>query len=337
MAPEFPPRLVVLTTTIENGKISALVEYVEPSDARQHLRVRWSEIETPLGFRALGSGFLYVQEAEGLFFDGPHRVAVDSVSKDRYRWIQGTPNNVPWIMTAMLLPTGYTLEEPQPNPAAAKCFRDSIAVYWVLAGDSMGRTQIEWGIGAIQQSLDEEIKRINARAPAGQIPTGARIDFDTSAPARPSRAVRRIFLCYRRDDSGAIVGRLYDRLAREFGIENIFKDVDNVPFGVDFVEHLGREIQKCEVMFVVIGPRWFATAQNGPERIREPNDFVRIEILSAFRRGIPIVPVLVDGAQMPRADQLPDEIQALARRQAAVIRHDPDFHIDVTRLLSRLG
>lgn len=336
MAPEFPPRLVVLTTTIDNGTLSAFVEYVEPTDAA-HLRVRWSELETPLGYRAVGSGFLYVQEAERLFFDGPHRVALDPVSKGRYRWIQGTPKDVPWIMTAMLLPAGYTLEQPQPNPSAAKMFRDSIAVYWVLAGDNMGRTQIEWGIGEIKLSLDEEIEHINARAPAGQLPAAARIDFGTSPPSLASPVIRRIFLCYRRDDSGTIVGRIYDRLAREYGSENIFKDVDNIPFGVDFVEHLDREVQKCEVMFVVIGPRWLGAAPREASRLRDPNDFLRIEIASALRRTIPIVPVLVDGAQMPRADQLPDEIQSFARRQGTVIRHDPDFHTDLTRLLSRLG
>lgn len=149
--------------------------------------------------------------------------------------------------------------------------------------------------------------------------------------------VRRIFLCYRRDDSGTIVGRIFDRLAIEFGNENIFKDVDNIPYGVDFVEYLDREIQKCGALFVVIGPRWLRSAPQDASRLDDPNDFVRIEIASALRRTIPVVPVLVDGAQMPRADQLPDEIQSLARRHGTMIRQDPDFHSDVTRLLSRLG
>jgi hypothetical protein len=328
MVPEFPPRLIVLNTTIEEGKLSALIEYVEPADAHQHLRVRWSELETPAGYRAVGSGFLYVQETDRLSFDGPHRVALDSVSKNRYRWRQGTPPDVPWFMAAMLLPGGYTLEQPQPNPSAAKAFRDRIGVYWILPGDDRGRTQIEWGIAKNTSSLDEEVEHINARAPGGDVPPGARIDFGT----RPSG--RRIFLCYRRDDSGAIVGRIYDRLVREYGNENIFKDIDNIPFGVDFGECLDREVQKCDVMFVVIGRGWFGAE---PSRLHDPSDLVRIEIMSALRRTIPLVPVLVDGAQIPRPDQLPDEIRELSRRQGAVIRHDPDFHNDVTRLLSRLG
>lgn len=143
--------------------------------------------------------------------------------------------------------------------------------------------------------------------------------------------IRRFFLCYRREDSGAIVRRIYDRLAHEFGNENVFKDVDNIPFGVDFVEYIDREVQKCGVLFAFIGPRWLQA------RLDDPNDFVRIEIASALRRTIPVVPILVDGAQMPRPDQLPDEIKPLARRNGIMIRHDPDFHSDVTRLLSRLG
>ena len=150
-------------------------------------------------------------------------------------------------------------------------------------------------------------------------------------------AVRRIFLCYRRDDSGAIVGRIYDRLSRDFGEQNIFKDVDNIPFGVDFVEHLDGEIQKCDVVFVVIGPRWLACDSNSAQRLEDPRDFVRIEIVSALRRAIPVVPLLVDGAEMPRVNQLPDEIKPLAYRNGAQIRHDPDFHNDLSRLLSRLG
>jgi hypothetical protein len=106
---------------------------------------------------------------------------------------------------------------------------------------------------------------------------------------------------------------------------------------VDFVDYLDSEVQKCDVVFVVIGQRWLSAGPDGRSRIENPNDFVRIEIASALRRAIPVVPVLVDGAQMPYADQLPEEVRLLARRNAAYVRHDPDFHADMTRLLSRLG
>jgi hypothetical protein len=119
--------------------------------------------------------------------------------------------------------------------------------------------------------------------------------------------------------------------------ENVFKDVDNIPFGVDFVEHLDREVQKCTVLLAVIGPRWLPAGEQGTRRLEDPNDFVRIEIDSALRREIPVVPLLVDGASMPRVEELPDELKPLARRNGTEIRHDPDFHNDMSRLLARLG
>jgi hypothetical protein len=134
-----------------------------------------------------------------------------------------------------------------------------------------------------------------------------------------------------------MVGRIYDRLKDDFGEENIFKDVDNIPFGVDFVEHLDLEVQKCNVLFVVIGARWLNSDSGERARLEDSNDFVRVEIASGLRRGIPVVPLLVDGARMPREDQLPDDIKLLARRNGTDIRHDPDFHGDMTRLLARLG
>ena len=162
-------------------------------------------------------------------------------------------------------------------------------------------------------------------------------DAEQAVPEPIDTLPRRIFLCYRRSDSGTIVGRIYDRLERDFGKENIFKDVDNIPFGVDFVERLDSEVRKCDVLFAIIGQRWLKSRQRGAPLLDNPNDFVRIEIASALRRTIPVVPVLVDGARMPLESQLPDEIKALARRHGTEVRHDPDFHSDMTRLLSRIG
>jgi hypothetical protein len=141
---------------------------------------------------------------------------------------------------------------------------------------------------------------------------------------------------YRRDDSATIVGRICDRLASELGSEHVFKDVDSIPFGVDFVEYLDHEVEQCSVLFAIIGPKWLATGPGGARRLDDPQDFVRIEIASALRRGIPVVPLLVDGARLPQTNEIPEDLQPLARRNGIEIRHDPDFHNDMTRLLSRL-
>src|SRR5262245_58994807 len=122
----------------------------------------------------------------------------------------------------------------------------------------------------------------------------------SSAPRRRSRYLQLHdeFLCA--TDAGTVL-RSSDEFMialHEFGKDNIFKDVDNVPYGVDFPDHLDREIQKCDVLFVIIDPRWFGEAPSESSRIEAPNDYVRAEIASALRRNIPVVPLLVDGAQM---------------------------------------
>ena len=161
---------------------------------------------------------------------------------------------------------------------------------------------------------------------------------EAAAPEPPAkRAAHRVFISYRRDDSATIVGRICDRLAHDVGATNIFKDIDNIPFGVDFVDYIDREVQKCTVLFAVIGPTWLHNGNEGRRRLEDANDFVRIEIGSALRRSIPIVPILVEGARMPRSEELPEELRSLVRRNGIEIRHDPDFHADMTRLLSRLG
>jgi hypothetical protein len=157
-----------------------------------------------------------------------------------------------------------------------------------------------------------------------------------SGHASGTRVGHRVFVSYRRDDSATIVGRICDRLASELGPGHTFKDVDSIPFGVDFVEYLDHEVEQCTVLFAVIGPRWLATGPGGERRLDDPQDFVRIEIASALRRGIPVVPLLVDGARLPEAKEMPEDLQPLARRNGIEIRRDPDFHNDVTRLLSRL-
>jgi hypothetical protein len=173
-------------------------------------------------------------------------------------------------------------------------------------------------------------------SPTPTAPTPAAPGPTVSTPP-PIAAGRRVFISYRRDDSSTIVGRICDRLVRDLGDENVFKDIDNIPFGVDFVEYLDREVQKCGVLFAVIGPHWLQPGSDGARRLDDPHDFVRIEIGSALRRGIPVVPLLVEGARMPREDELPDDLKPLARRNGTEIRRDPDFHVDMSRLLSRLG
>lgn len=147
----------------------------------------------------------------------------------------------------------------------------------------------------------------------------------------------RIFINYRRADARWAAARLYDDVRRSLGDDKVFMDVDGIPPGVDFVEHLESHVAQCRALLALIGPDWLEMrSESGMRRIDDPDDFVTIELAGALTRGIPVIPVLVDGAMMPGADQLPDAIKPLARRQAVRISHE-SYSEDVGRILRSLG
>jgi TIR domain/Sulfatase-modifying factor enzyme 1 len=116
----------------------------------------------------------------------------------------------------------------------------------------------------------------------------------------------KVFINYRRDDAASFASRVYNRLEREFGRDNLFMDVVAIPLGLDFVKVIDEEIAKCDVLLAIIGPGWLgARDEDGRRRLDNPHDFVRIEIAAALKRDIPVVPILVDGTPVPEARQLP--------------------------------
>jgi hypothetical protein len=146
----------------------------------------------------------------------------------------------------------------------------------------------------------------------------------------------KIFINYRREESGHVAGRLHDRLAQVFGRDQLFMDIDNIPVGVDFVTHLNNQVAACDAILVVIGPNWLKVKDRaGQRRLHQPDDFVAIEIAAALARDIRVIPVLVDGARLPRASELPDALKPLARRQAAEVRHE-HFGQDAETLVARM-
>ncbi len=146
----------------------------------------------------------------------------------------------------------------------------------------------------------------------------------------------KVFISYRRDDSAAGAGRVHDRLEREFGHESIFMDVDGISLGVDFVEVVGAEVAKCDVLLAMIGPDWLeARDEEGNRRLDSAQDFVRIEIAAALRRNIPVIPILLDGTRVPKAEHLPDDLDGLARRNGLDVRH-ASFHADMDKLVLQL-
>lgn len=131
--------------------------------------------------------------------------------------------------------------------------------------------------------------------------------------------VGKIFISYRRDDARADARSLYQGLQRRFGSQNLFMDVDTIEKGRDFRKILDQHLSQCETMLVVIGKRWW---EIGEKRLSDPADFVRLEIESALSRDIAVIPVLVDGAELPSSEQLPPSLEPLLYRQAARITHD---------------
>jgi hypothetical protein len=155
---------------------------------------------------------------------------------------------------------------------------------------------------------------------------------ETPAPAASS-STKSLFISYRRQDSQHITGRIYDRMATRFGREAVFKDVDSIPLGLDFREHLRQQVGSCAVLVAVIGKDWNPLSASGQRRLSDPRDHLRIEIESALDRHIPVIPVLVDGIDMPHEGELPPSLGQLAYHNGIAVRPDPDFHHDMDRLV----
>jgi hypothetical protein len=146
----------------------------------------------------------------------------------------------------------------------------------------------------------------------------------------------KVFISYRRDDSQHQADRIHLALRKVIARRDIFIDIDNIPAGVDFVQHLDQKVSQCDVLLALIGPGWLNATSEGKRRLDDPKDFVRVEIASALRRGIPVAPVLLDGAPMPREADLPDDLKPLIRRNGTEVRRN-SFDSDTKRLIEKLN
>ncbi|MCU1267437.1 MAG: hypothetical protein JWM21_3755 [Acidobacteria bacterium] len=151
-----------------------------------------------------------------------------------------------------------------------------------------------------------------------------------TGPQKPFK----IFVSYRRDDSAGHTGRIYDGLAATFGEAQIFMDVDHIEPGQDFVQVMEDAVSTCDVLVAIIGRDWITIRGRTTRRLDDPLDFVRLEIGAALRQKILVIPVLVQGASMPRVQDLPVDLAELVRRNALEVsdlrwRHDVDRLIEV--------
>jgi TIR domain len=143
----------------------------------------------------------------------------------------------------------------------------------------------------------------------------------------------RIFISYRREETSYPAAWLYDRLAQRFGSGQVFKDVDSIQLGDDFVEVIHRAVGSCDVLLALIGDQWLTiTDRHGRRRLDNPDDFVRLEIEAALTRNVRVIPILVEDAPMPRPEELPESLTRLVRRQALELSPER-FEFDTNRLL----
>lgn len=142
----------------------------------------------------------------------------------------------------------------------------------------------------------------------------------------------RIFVNYRRTDTGAVAHRIYDKLSDAFGEKSVFIDADKIPFS-DFRSYIRSEVSRSSVMVVLIGTNWINELRM---RADDVEDWVRIEIEAAFEAKVPIAPILVDNATMPRAEELPTGMSNLANINSLPVSHHQDFHVHMERVIAKL-
>lgn len=258
------------------------------------------------------------------------------------------PAGIPIVTKGFSPPEQYDSKGQQDERSDIYAF--SATLYWMLTGttpqDAPGRLsqdevqpvrdKIDPSF-AHSQRLADAIMRGLSLAPADRQPTiDAFLDdvfpkvalVNTGYEARPKGD--KIFVSYRRDDSAHFAGRLLDFLELRFGSGSVFFDVESIPVGIDFWDHIKAVLSECAVMLVVMGPRWTAeiAARRGRwYQFRRPTDYVALEIAAAAELKLPIIPILFDGAQMATAHQLPGPIRFLPKLNAALISDGKAFRV----------
>jgi formylglycine-generating enzyme required for sulfatase activity len=142
----------------------------------------------------------------------------------------------------------------------------------------------------------------------------------------------KIAISYRRTDSD-VTGRIFDRFVQRYGKDSVFRDIDNIPFGIDFRKVVNDALRGTDVLIAIVGPNWRGTRKQGGARINDANDLVRIEVETALERNIPVIPALVGGAMMPKPTELPDGLRDFSFRNAANIDSGRNFDTDIERLM----
>ena len=163
-----------------------------------------------------------------------------------------------------------------------------------------------------------------------------RSEFSSKLPNKASRTMPKIAISYRRSNSAAITGRIFDHLTEHYGEASVFMDIDNIPYGIDFRTHIRDTLRLTDLLIAVIGANWLGVNATGTARMAEETDPVRVEIETALARPTPIIPVLVEGAKMPDSTALPPEFGNFAFLNAAEVTSGRDFRNQMERLIGAI-
>jgi hypothetical protein len=179
MAPEFPPRLVVLDLLLVQGVLVGRIEYVEGGNEHERLTVLWKVDGTPNGFFPAGHGVASVKQSAGVFaLTAAEQSEIPSLGNGRWVWPQELPHAQSWLMVIMILPAGHTLAEATPAPVRAKEFRERLAVYYIAKADEPGgRISIEWSLAPATSAIRDELSTLNRRCAATATEADAGVDI----------------------------------------------------------------------------------------------------------------------------------------------------------------
>jgi hypothetical protein len=159
------------------------------------------------------------------------------------------------------------------------------------------------------------------------------VGTDSEQRKRTSIDKPMLVISYRRLDTRWIAGRILDRLEAYFGNDSVFIDIEDMPPGVDFREHIDLMLQRCDVLLALIGPQWTGPVGASQPQIFDETDWVRIEIEAALRKNIPVIPILIDRSPMPLPQHLPPSLREFAFRHGVEVDPGKDFNVHIERLL----
>jgi hypothetical protein len=291
MAPEWPPRLIAVNLRVEpSGILKCAVEIIEAPEHKR-LRMLWAVDSAPEGYRPVCEGVAYLQETGEEIPMGSYDAFPISLGNMRYRWQEGLSPMIPWQMFIMILPTGQTLIEPQPQPVSAKEFKERIALLWIFEGDERGRTTMEWGLKTFDGDLSSEVERINRIYGSGEVSPASTIDVDSFANSN------RVFISYSRNDSEWLE-RLQVHLKPLERIGTIVRWDDTlIKPGAKWQEELNRVLESAKVAVLLVSADFLAS-----DFIAE-NELPPL-LAAAEEKGTRILPVVVSPCLIERSETL---------------------------------